>query len=213
VEGDEDVLRAHVAVDDVPLLAARIGELVSVVQPLRRTVDHLDRVGPWQGPVPVGQTRHDPPEVTPFEELHGDVVLVAADAEIVDLDHVGVIELRREARLVEEHTDEFFVRGQVRQDPLDRHEPIEPGTVQLPGEEDLSHAACGELLDQLVVAELDGLHFRPDLPYGRGRTAAHTYASLVAPPTLDAGGHGEADALDSRGIIPGRRSRTTFRYL
>jgi hypothetical protein len=79
-------------------------------------------------------------------------VAVAA-ADVVDVRDVGVRERRRQARLVEEHPDEAMIGGVVRQHALEHEQLLElldPGRAR---QVDLGHAADGEAVEQLVLAQ------------------------------------------------------------
>ena len=60
-----------------------------------------------------------------MDVLERDVVAAVDDAEVEDLRDVRVVQLDGELRLVDEHADELFVLRDVRQDALDRDEPLE----------------------------------------------------------------------------------------
>jgi hypothetical protein len=79
-------------------------------------------------------------QVGAVDVLHDDEVRVVADADVEDLDAVRMRQVRRQARLVEEHRDELLLLGQVRQDALDRDllfEALEPRAF---GPEHFGHA-------------------------------------------------------------------------
>ena len=50
-------------------------------------------------------------QVVPVDELHGDVIGVLNLPQVVDVNDVVVIELRRQLGLIDEHVDEFAVVG------------------------------------------------------------------------------------------------------
>ena len=58
--------------------------------------------------VPFERAAHiEPAEVAPLDVLHGEQqALVAEVLELVDLDHVGVVQARGEVRLLDEHGPE-----------------------------------------------------------------------------------------------------------
>src|SRR5690606_24340095 len=60
-------------------------------------------------------------------------------------------------RLVDEHRDELFVLGDVRQDALDREQPLEALDAIGLRLEDLGHAADVDAVEQPVFSELDRL--------------------------------------------------------
>ena len=83
----------------------------------------------------------DRAQVLAIHELHGDEVVLADLAEVVDVDDVVVVQLRRELRLVDEHGDEVGAVREMRQDLLDGDrllEALDALHARLP---DLRHAA------------------------------------------------------------------------
>ena len=79
---------------------------------------------------------------------------VLGDPEVVDLDDVAVRERRVDARLGEQHLDEALVLREVGQDALDGDELLEAFGGDDAAFEDLGHAAHGDQLEELVLAEL-----------------------------------------------------------
>ena len=157
---NQDVLRGHVAVDDVELAAPvgvveRRGDLARDVNGERNGHRQRDVTAGDQGRAKVGS----------FDVLHGDEVAARLDfSEVVDVDDVRMIQLRSELRLVREHRDEFVVVRDVRQDLLDRDdllEALDPGAA---GAKDLGHSAARDLLEKLVLAEAIGTLRRDGLP-------------------------------------------------
>ena len=153
VVGEEEVVRRHVAVDEVEQLPVLPAQLVGGVQA-------LGRVGADAG----AQLRRDahPPLLGPahhlaqrlaVEVLHGDPVGVVVLAEIEDLGDVRVVDAGRDPRLVEEHVDELIVLDQVRVDALDRDHLREAAGAVDPPQVQLGHAAPAELGEELVAAE------------------------------------------------------------
>jgi hypothetical protein len=90
-------------------------------------------------------------EVRAVDELHHDEVGVVADADIEHLDAVGMREVRRQARLVQEHRNELLLLGQMRQDALDRDLLLEALQPLALGSEHLGHAARFKLLYDAVA--------------------------------------------------------------
>ena len=89
--------------------------------------------------------------------LHRDEVRVVDAAELEDLADVGVVELARDLRLIDEHLDEVGVLGHRRQDPLDREDLLEAFDAEGLGLEDLGHAADADAFEQQVFPEGNGL--------------------------------------------------------
>ena len=92
-------------------------------------------------------------ERLPADVLHRQVVTVLVAVEVEDVDDVGVVQLRGDPGLGDEHLDEARVVGERRADPLDDHLLLEAlGAVRL-GKEDLRHPALGELAPDDVPAD------------------------------------------------------------
>ena len=89
----------------------------------------------------------------PFEILHREVQLAPLAAELVHLHDVGMADPGDDARLVEEHVDQRLFARQVREDPLDHHDPLEPARADQPPEEDLRHPARSELTQDVVATD------------------------------------------------------------
>ncbi len=150
--GDEDVVWRDVAVDEAERLAV-LGEPVRVGEPpgdleadLRGEHGRERALEEPRPPVQLGQRL--PPHV-----LHGEVVAVLVAVEVEDVDHVGVVQLRGDAGLGDEHLHEARVVGERRANPLDDHLLLEAlGPVGL-REKDLRHPALGELAPDHVPAD------------------------------------------------------------
>ncbi len=153
VEGGQQVRRRHVAVDQVEALAAGVGQLMGVMQPFTRLLtqagDHPHVIGVDRLLAVAGDARHR----HALQIGHGDEILIADLAQLVDVADVGVRQLPGNARLVEEHRAELFGRHQLRQQPLDHHQLGKAALPVQPREEDLAHPAGGELGEQPVAPE------------------------------------------------------------
>ena len=98
-------------------------------------------------PFPVQQRS----EIFPFDEAHGQVEHAVRLAGVVDRDHVGVVDRRRQPRLRQEALPEDLVLGDLGSDQLQRHLPAEVGVL---GEIHDAHAAAPEQGLDAVTAEL-----------------------------------------------------------
>ena len=146
VHRDQDVLRRDIPVHDVERLPGAVPASVRVVQARGGLGDDLDRQRERDEVVDLEATLAQRPQVLPVHELHGDVEEVLDLTEVIDLDDARVVELRGDARLVEEHRDELWIFCQVLVDALDRHLLGEPADLTLAlGEEHLGHASLGDL--------------------------------------------------------------------
>ena len=99
--------------------------------------------------------------------LHHDEVGVLADADVEDLGDVGVREVRREARLVEEHGDEALLLAERGEHALDGDLLLEALDARALGEEHLGHAARREALEDAVTLLLVPFHAVLLSPGGR----------------------------------------------
>ena len=153
IERDEDVVRGDVAVDEEQRLAVHL-EPVGVVKAashLRADVRHEHRRhGVPQIRALLAQVR----ERAAAHVLHGQVVRVLVLGEVEDLHHVGVVELRGQPRLGDEHVHEAGIARHEGADPLDDHFLLEALRALRGGEVDLRHPSLGELLADDVLADL-----------------------------------------------------------
>ena len=94
-----------------------------------------------------------PVEVHPAHQLHHQVVGALGLAEVVEGDEVGVGQPQADARLVQELLHDVRVRGQVRQNPLERHQPAEPLRAPRARHQHLRHAPGAQRRHQLVAAD------------------------------------------------------------
>ena len=83
-----------------------------------------------------------------------EIFALLRDTEIVDLDDVAVRQRGVDARLGEQHLHEALVLREVGEDALDRDVFLEAFRRDDPSLEHLGHPADGDLLEQLVLAEL-----------------------------------------------------------
>ncbi len=199
VLGDEHVGRRHVAVDDVERLPVGAAHLVGVGEALADLGG--DEAGGLDGEaLPAGlHVLDDLLEIGAVDVLHHDEVGVLADADVEDLGHVGVREVRGEARLVEEHGDEALLLAQRREDALDGDLLLEALDARALGEEHLRHAARGEALEDPVTLLLVPFHAVPDLP---GRDAITGPGESVS--DVRGAAAWEGGATGRAGAAPGR---------
>ncbi len=166
-EGDHDVLRRHVPVDDAERCARVVTLVVGVVecvacreghtkhQPLRHP-----RLGLLVGALEL-------PQRTAGDVLHRDEVGAAQPPQIEDLNDIGVVEPRGKQRLVDEHPDELRILRVVRQDRLDDDVLGKPLDACRPGKPHLGHAPGRQTASELVATE--SLAFRNRLAHrGQG---------------------------------------------
>ncbi len=139
VGADEDVGRLDVAVHHAAAVgeAERGGDLAGDLRGLHRADVAV-------GPQDVG-------ERAALHVLHRHEVGVGVLAPVVHADDVGVVEVGRRLRLAAEALDEVRVDGELGEQHLDRHRPVEQ---QVARQEHVGHAAAPDaLLDFVAVVE------------------------------------------------------------
>ena len=108
-----------------------------------------------------------------MDVLHGDVVAAVDLSEVEDLDDVRMGEAGDHLGLVDEHVHEFLVVREVGQDPLHRHDLLEPLDPAALGAEDLGHPAHRHALEQAIRSvrwrPRAGSPWPPSLPAARDR--------------------------------------------
>ncbi len=157
LERQQDVLGADVAVDDVERLPRFVFLLVRVVQALGR-LGHHPRGHPWRHPGTLAPgRRHEPPEVTALDVLHGqEQPLVAEVLELVDLHDVGVVQTCGEVRLLDEHRAKAPRAAVCGQDALEHEQLVGALGSALLGQEHFGHAAGAQAAHDLEVRDLRG---------------------------------------------------------
>ena len=94
-------------------------------------------------------------EVAALHEVHREEQLAADQAGVEHRDQVAVRQLHDNFRFIAESRDVLGV-GEVRQDGLDDHQPLEPAIA---GDREIerTHAALGEGRQQVILAEFPGI--------------------------------------------------------
>ena len=105
--------------------------------------------GVLEGQVPAGRDAvpDDLRERLAADVLHGDVLEATVLGDVVDVDDALVVELRREARLVEEHLHDARVLGVSRLKDLDDDLLLEAAHRLLARDVELGHAARRQVAD------------------------------------------------------------------
>ena len=88
-----------------------------------------------------------------LDVLHREVVQSTIDAELLDMDHVGMADLRADPRLVDEHVHEPRIVGQVRVDHLERDAAGESRRAVPPRQIQRGHPTRPQPLDDLEPAD------------------------------------------------------------
>ena len=84
---------------------------------------------------------------------HDEVLALGRNAEVVNLHDVLVRQRSVDARLGEQHVNEAFIGGQMRQNALDGHRLFEAFFAIGSAQVQLGHVAHGEAVEKLVVSE------------------------------------------------------------
>src|SRR5262249_38539858 len=79
----------------------------------------VDGLGGAHTPALPFERLQDRLQVRAVDKLHDDEVSPVGDADVEDLDDVGMLQVKREPGLVEEHGEELFVLREVGQDAFD----------------------------------------------------------------------------------------------
>ncbi len=153
VDADEDVLRRHVAVNQVEVAIVVVFELVSRVKSGER-VQH-DAVGDGNGNALAARcgAREKARQRVPLDVFHHEVVAAVGRAHFEDGHDVRMMDRCGQARLVEEHLDELLFAGQVRVQSFDRDETLEAADAEDTSQKHSGHATGREFGDQLVAIE------------------------------------------------------------
>src|SRR5262249_51393060 len=100
-----------------------------------------------------------------------------------NLDNLRMLEGTLQLGLIDEHGEELGLLREVRQDPLDDDDLLEPVGPALPGTKDLGHAAHRKPLKQLVAPEVGGCKWSRRLfrrhPYDYITTRGNTTGYLA----------------------------------
>src|SRR6185503_822162 len=124
--GNYDVLRRNIAMNDIQRLARfRIAPLVGVLKTFEDFNNDADGDADRQHLL-FGETLFDDgAQIFAVDVLHGNEVVHANAAKIENLHDVGVRKFHGDLRLIDEHADEVFVFGKVREDLLDHQQTLE----------------------------------------------------------------------------------------
>ena len=153
---DDDVAERDIVMHELDPLARHVAELVGGIEPLGGIGDqppHRERIEPL---TLAPGTQHGEQRFA-LEVLHRDEVLPIGFAEVVDVDDVGMLHERGDARLVQQHVDERLLGRELAMHQLDDDELLEARRSALEGQLNLRHPTLTDPGNQLVPAE-PGLH-------------------------------------------------------
>jgi hypothetical protein len=156
VVGEEQVVRADVAVDEAERVVLEIAQLVDVVQPAQRVGDDQGGDARVDDPVLGHDLLGEAVHRLPAEELHRQVDLAVGLADLEGLHHVGVLEERRQPRLGQEHRAQLRLVPRPLAHALDHAQLAKARHAGGDGEERVGHASSSEDGDQLVATEPRG---------------------------------------------------------
>jgi hypothetical protein len=127
-------------------------------------------------------------QVHAVDQPHGHVKPTVDLPDVVDRHDVRIVKARRCTRLAAEPLLELRVLGEVRQQHLQGHHPVDGGVVGAPH---LAHAAAAQQLDQLVAAKWRPLHrltiTSQPLRLGANRATDHSAVTAAGTKTLRIG--------------------------
>src|SRR5262249_935280 len=112
-------------------------------------------------------------EVLAVDVLHRKEVIAVRDTDVVHLSNVRMRERRDQSSLIEKHLNEVVIRGELRQDPLERHDLLEALNPRRAREIQLRHSTDGEAPEQAVLA-------KPTVGSGGLRSEQRTWTNLHA---------------------------------
>ena len=118
----QDVLGAHVAMDEIEQLPIITRGFVRGVKPFGDTSAYRDCHGRGQTLFGATERSHELCERTSVHVLHDEKEHAFAFAELFDMDDVGMIDARGELRFIHEHSDEARVVRETRMNDLDRNQ-------------------------------------------------------------------------------------------
>ena len=155
--------------NQVQLAALGVALVVRVVEALAHLHGHVAGHRDRKRLGLVAHAIEDRPQVAPMDVLEGDEEAVVDLTEVEDLRDVRVLQLHGDLRLVDEHRDELFVLGDVREDAFHREEALEALHAKGLRFEDFGHTSHVDPLKEVVLSERDGLlqrgHISRDISY------------------------------------------------
>ena len=154
--GEEDVGGGDVAMDDGERLTDGAGGVVGKVEAAEDLNGDVDGDGDRDAELGAGAGCEEVEEVFAGDILHGDEVLPLDLSEVVDLDHVGVVEPDGDTGLVDEHADEVGVFCERGEDDLDGALFGEAVGALKHAAEDVGHAASTDAIDEDELTEATG---------------------------------------------------------
>jgi hypothetical protein len=168
----EQVRRAHVAMNEMERLAVVVAQAVRIGERVRRFERDLQ---PRREGHRFVMARHRPKQTADgrsFHELHRHEERSAVLAEVEHGHDVRMLEPRGKAGFVDEHADELRIARVLRKDALERHALLEAVRAVPVRDEDLCHSACSQ-------AALDPIGSERLMEHRRLRPPEHPAAGPV----------------------------------
>ncbi len=150
-EGDHDILKAHVAMDDAEGFAVLVGLGVGVCQAAGDAADDEDSQFRRQDAALVQQLLGELFEVHTADQFHGDEENAARFAQMVSLDDVGVDQVGHELGFADEIINELFLVGVVLANDFDGDALDEVAGAALFGLINDPHSALKNLADYVIA--------------------------------------------------------------
>jgi len=97
-----------------------------------------------------GHGRQDREDIFAVDVLHRDEVRTARFTDVVNLDDVLMMQIGRDASLVEEHANEPRVPGVLGSDPLEHHMALEALDPVAASQQHISHSPGGNVLQHHI---------------------------------------------------------------
>ncbi len=151
VEADHQVRRRDVAMDDVERLAVDADAFVRVRESGARARRDGERDMQRHALAQSTRSRQHVENVFAVDELHRVEERVTDLTEVEDLRDVRVLQLRREARFVEEHRDPPRIVIALGTDAFEHDVPLETRESVRARQEDFGHASLRQTSEQLVL--------------------------------------------------------------
>ena len=148
-DGDQDVVRGDVAVDDRAALVA-LGQAVGVGEPAQDLADDVGDDVELELLALLAQARREAAQIEAVDPLHDQVAATLVLADVEDLDDVGVGQHHRQAGLVDEHPPVKRLAREVRGQELDGHGLARASHVAASTHPDLGHPARGNSAHERV---------------------------------------------------------------
>jgi hypothetical protein len=152
--GDEDVVRADVAVHDPERPPVVVAQLVRVVQPRQHVGNRAQEDRQRRPAVGPRLDAHRPAQRLALEVLHHEVVRALLFADLVGLHHVRVVQPRRDARLVEEQLDVLGLGRDLALDDLDDRQLSKTDEPARDAQVHVGHAPAAEACNDAVTPDL-----------------------------------------------------------